>query len=86
MTFDWMLSNQTLPNPRARNDAARKVVDDDIRERAELLARLGFDRKNATTRIERMLRWEHELGSTQLPVASRIQSIVKAAYQRTLGT
>jgi len=66
---------------RSTPDATRATREDEISQRAALLARLGYPKKHAEARLKANLAWEYErLGSAS--VGKRVGALVTASYKR----
>ena len=76
--FDWMKTSARRPR------ASRTIVmrEDEIAQRAALLARLGYTRAHTEQRLKQNARWEHEQlgGPTYL---ARLSELVAQAYGAT---
>ena len=55
---------------------------EEVRQRADLLLRLGRNAKAAEARIRGNLAWEYELSKRAAPVHKEVAGIVKEAWER----
>ena len=78
MPFAWQ-QHSTGERPSRRADIYRQEFAD----RAALLARLHFTKKEARARLIENLGWDYEVGSNKAPITAKdIDAIVDAAYKR----
>ena len=76
--FEWH-----NPNVGPRRSRRQEVYREELRERAALLYRLGFDAAQAQARLAARVRWDYEVGPHQAPIAqSEIGGLVDAVYAR----
>lgn len=83
MPFDWM--HPEVPDAvRARSPGARRaMVEDDVKTRAGLLQRLGYDANYAVKRCTGNLSWGYELRGASPLGEEEIRSLVQQVYTRS---
>ena len=78
MPFAWQ-QHPLTDRPQRREEIYRTELAD----RAALLARLHFTRKEARARLADNVAWDFEVGAGKAPVTGKeIDAIVDAAYRR----
>ena len=74
--FDWIGTTQ-----RSHPKTTRKTWEHETEERAFLLARLGYPKKHAESRIKASLHWEFD-GLGQVAITKRVGALINNAYRR----
>jgi len=86
MPFEWM--NPTIPTQvAARGPVSRaRVAEEELQDRAGLLARLGYDDATIARRLRSRIAWGYELRGVSPVDDARVDSIASAAtakFRRT---
>ena len=81
MAFDWMDAKVGRAARERAPERALEAQRGEVRDRARLLMHLGYSKKEATTRCQRYLDWEHELGPGT-DVAREVNKLVDEVYAR----
>lgn len=83
MPFDWM--HPEVPDAvRARSPGARRtMLEDDVKARAGLLARLGYDADYAVKRCSGNQAWGFEMSGSAPLSETEIRSLVQQVYSRS---
>ncbi len=77
MPFDWLHPKRVAP--RGRSAMYRRELE----ERAALLYRLGFPKRQARARLAANVAWDFEVGGGgSAPPVKEIDAVVDAIYQR----
>jgi hypothetical protein len=66
---------------RSTKKGTRKTHEDEIDQRAFLMARLGYSKKFTEHRLKAYLNWEYE-GLGKASTHKRVGTLVNAAYKR----
>ncbi len=82
MAFDWMQPHIGSAARARWASAARQAYLRDVRERAALLRRLGYEPQAVSTRCLRRARWEFELLRRQPVDIDEVQRVVEATGTR----
>lgn len=79
MTFPWY---QPDVPPRFASAASKATVvyEQELRERAALLMRLGYSKEAAKTRLRGNVRWDFELQRAAAPHLAKVDAIVDRVY------
>lgn len=82
MPFDWLVPDVPA-SVRARGPERLKAQHtDEVRVRAALLRRLGYDEAFATWRCQRNLAWGYERAGEAPLTAAQVAEVVAEVYRR----
>jgi hypothetical protein len=79
MTFPWYQSD---PPPRSETapEKAAAMYENELRERAALLMRLGYSKDETKARLRGNVRWDFELQAQAAPHLRKVGAIVDKVY------
>ena len=85
MPFEWM--HPTIPvQVQARNPVSRaRVADEELRDRAGLLARLGYSEAVIARRLRSRIAWGYELRGACPVDDARVEAIAGSAVHKSGG-